>query len=107
MPDRIAGYVRTIWPLVLGHLAAFLAAWVGARVGITVDATWVYELLAVALVTVIYAGGRWLEVRPGTSTPARVARAVGHWVLSLGLPTGPPSYPLTTGPPPASPVVPR
>jgi hypothetical protein len=97
MPDRIAGYVRTYWPLLLGHLAAILTAWLARHLGLTIDSTIAYEGLALGLSGAVYAAGRWLEVRPGTSLPARAARWVGHWLLSLGLPTGPPSYPLTTG----------
>lgn len=92
MSDRLAGYVRTYWPLLLGHLAALLTGWVVKQFGITIDSTLAYELLALGLSGAVYAAGRWLEVRRGNSWPAVVGRAVGHWLLALGLPTGPPAY---------------
>lgn len=61
--DKFMSYVRTFWPLILGHLAALL-----------------------------YAAARWLEHRTGDTLPARAARFVGQLLLSLGLPAGPPSY---------------
>lgn len=97
MSDRLAAYVRTYWPLLLGHLAALLTAWIATRLGVTIDDALVYEALALGLSAAVYAAGRVLEDVAGDSTPARAARLAGRWLLSLGLDTGQPVY----GHPPA------
>lgn len=90
--DRFAAYVRTYWPLLLGHLAAVLTAWLATRAGVRVDEAWVYELLALGLSAAVYAAGRWLEDRPGDGAAAQAARLAGRWLLALGLDTGKPTY---------------
>jgi len=92
MPDRLAQYVRTYWPLAIGHLAAVVTAWLAAHLGLTVDSLVVYELLALALTAAVYAAGDWLSRRDGDGALARLARVVGRWLLSLGLDTGRPVY---------------
>ncbi|MEV7268394.1 hypothetical protein AB0N38_33045 [Micromonospora aurantiaca] len=92
MSDRLAAYLRTYWPLLLGHLAAVLTAWLAARAGIRVDQAWVYEALALGLSAAVYAAGRWLEDRDGDGTLAVAARLAGRWILALGLDTGKPVY---------------
>ncbi|MEW2383395.1 hypothetical protein AB0873_15070 [Micromonospora sp. NPDC047707] len=92
MSDRLAAYVRTCWPLLIGHLTALAVAYVAARWGITIDSLIVYEILAVVLTGVVYAAGRWLEDRTGDSVFAVAARALARWLLSLGLDTGQPIY---------------
>src|SRR5690606_42062634 len=63
MPDRLAAYVRTYWPMVLGHVATALAAWLGTRLGVSVDSVVAYELIALTASAGVYALGRWLEAR--------------------------------------------
>ena len=92
MSDRLAAYVRTYYPLALGHVAALIVAWVGARFGLTVDSLLVYEILAVGLTGLVYAVGAELGRVDGDGRWPRVARAVGRWLLSLGLDTGAPTY---------------
>ena len=92
MPDRLAAYVRTYWPMVLGHVATALAAWLGARLGVSVDSVVAYELIALTASAGVYALGRWLETRAGDGVWPRVARAAGRWLLALGLHTGQPTY---------------
>lgn len=92
MSDRLAAYVRTYWPWLLGHLTAIITASIAARLGVTVDHAIVYEALALGLSAAVYAAGRWLEARPGDGPGARLARAVARWLLALGLTTGQPVY---------------
>src|SRR5690606_11849695 len=92
MPDRLAAYVRTYWPMVLGHVATALAAWLGGRPGVSVDSVAAYELIALTASAGVYALGRWLETRAGDGVWPRVARAAGRWLLALGLHTGQPTY---------------
>lgn len=92
MSDRLAAYVRTYWPLLIGHLAAVVTAWIAGRFGVVIDSVLVYEGLALGLSAVVYAAGRWLEARTGDGVGARVARAAGRWLLALGLDTGQPVY---------------
>ncbi|WP_018219151.1 hypothetical protein [Salinispora vitiensis] len=90
--DRAAAYIRTVWPMALGHVAALVAAYLAARSGIRMDETWLIEVMALAAGAAIYAAGRWLEQRTGTSGVARSARWLGRWVLSIGIHTGTPVY---------------
>lgn len=92
MSDRLAAYVRTYWPLLLGHLAAIITGAASARFGVTIDSAIVYELLALGLSAAVYAAGRWLEDRAGDGALATLARVVARWLLSLGLDTGQPVY---------------
>jgi hypothetical protein len=90
--DRLAAYVRTYWPLLIGHLTAYVVTTVAARWGVTIDSLIVYEILAVTLTGTVYAVGRWLEDRTGESWLAVAARIIARWLLSLGLDTGQPTY---------------
>ena len=92
MSDRLAAYVRTYWPLLIGHLTALVVAYVAAQWGITIDSVIVYEILAVTLTGLVYAAGRWLESRTGEGPMSLAARIVARWLLSLGLDTGQPTY---------------
>jgi hypothetical protein len=84
-------YLRTLWPLLLGHLTAWAFTRVDA-LGLPVADVLVAELVAFAATAVVYAVGRWAEERRGAGWPARAARATGRILLSLGLHTGPPVY---------------
>lgn len=95
--DKLMSYVRTFWPLILGHLAALLVVAVARTTGIHLDNAFAYEVVGVVMTAALYAGARWLEHRTGDTLPARAARIVGQLLLSLGLPVGPPTY--TTPPP--------
>jgi hypothetical protein len=90
--DRLAAYVRTYWPLLIGHLTAYAVAAVADRFGVVIDSLIVYEFLAVGLTGLVYAVGRWLEGRTGESWLAVAARVIARWLLSLGLDTGQPTY---------------
>ncbi|PZG06285.1 hypothetical protein C1I95_32145 [Micromonospora craterilacus] len=84
--------MRTYWPLALGHLAAAIVAYVAARWGIVIDSIVVYEVLALAVIGMVYAAGRTLEERTGDGRLARAARLVGRLLLSFGVATGQPVY---------------
>jgi hypothetical protein len=96
LPDRLAAWVRTLWPLAIGHIAAWALLRLNT-LGVPADQTLVVEVVAVVATAVVYGAGRWLETRTGEGRAARVARGLGRWVLSLGLETGPPVYPNRPG----------
>ena len=100
MSDRLAAWIRTVWPMLLGYLAAWLLAqswaptlvsWLAAA-GVDVTEAGVVHLLGWLLGAAVYSAGRWLERRAGGRRLHRLARAVGRFILSIGLPTGQPAY---------------
>ncbi|MFG2059655.1 hypothetical protein ACGFI9_37155 [Micromonospora sp. NPDC048930] len=101
MPDKWSARIRTLWPMLLGYLAAQLldvgapvAAWAHTTLGVTVTEQQVAAALGVVLGYAVYEAGRWLERRAGTGRLAEAARLVGRLLLSLGLTTGQPVYAL-------------
>lgn len=90
--DRVAARVRTAVPLVLGHAAAAVVAYVAGRTGVELDSVLVYEALALVLAMGVYETGRWLEVRRSP-----LLRGAGRFLLSLGIHFGPPVYPRSGG----------
>lgn len=88
MSDQLKSYVRTYWPLIVGTVAGLIAAALAKYVGIEIDSNLAFGVTSVVMVGVVYAGGRWLETRKSS-----FARAVGRFLLSLGLDTGQPTYP--------------
>lgn len=90
-PDSARALLRTAWPMLLGHLVAWLVAVLQPQ-GVTVDVAVVTMILSWALGTAVYLAGRWLETRTGTSPLAVAARHAGRFVLSVGITTGTPSY---------------
>lgn len=91
LSDRASAYIRTLWPLLLGHAAAWLLLKVDA-LGLPVDNTLVVELVSFAAAAVVYGTGRFLESRTGGGWLPILARGLGKWVLALGLHTGQPTY---------------
>ncbi|GGN96209.1 hypothetical protein GCM10010112_87260 [Actinoplanes lobatus] len=97
--DRLAARLRTLWPMVVGHLAA-LALIHGAPVlnavesatGYRPTATEITLALGLTLGYLVYETGRALEQVTGDGGPARFARVAGRFLLSLGVPTGRPAY---------------
>ena len=92
LQDQIAARMRTAVPLLLGHAAAGLVAYVAARTGVELDSVAVYEGLALMLSLVVYEAGRRLEVRRSP-----LLRFAGRVLLSLGVEFGPPVYPAAGG----------
>lgn len=97
--DPLAARVRTVWPMLLGYLAARLlvlgapvADWLRDALGVEVTQPQVAAALGIILGWIIYEAGRWLEKRAGDSGPARLARKLAQLLLSLGLVTGQPVY---------------
>lgn len=99
MSNTIAARVRTWWPLLLGHLAAVLVAWAQpalihlAPLGVHIDQAVAYEVLSFLLAGAVWEAGRFLERWPARGRAAGPARALGRFLLSLGLRTGQPLYP--------------
>lgn len=105
--DHLAARLRTVWPMLLGWLAAWLlvagapvVSWLSTALDIHVTHAQVVALLGVAAGWAVYELGRWLEGRPGDSRAAVIARAAGSWLLAAGITTGPPTYgqPPSAGP---------
>lgn len=96
LSDRAAAYVRTLWPLLLGHLTTWALLQV-ETLGIPAHDALVVELVAVLATAAVYTAGRGLESVGGDRWYARLARGAGRFLLSLGLDTGQPVY----GMPPA------
>lgn len=104
LPDRLAAWIRTIWPMLLGSLAAWLLgqAWAPAivdrlaAIGVHVDQVALVHILGLLLGAAVYTAGRWLEHRTGPGRRGRYARTLGRFLLSIGLPTGQPRYHPTT-----------
>jgi hypothetical protein len=97
--DRLAARLRTVWPMLLGYLAARLlvigapvADWLRDTTGLEATEPQVAAALGIVLGYGVYEAGRWLERRTGTGQAAQLARGLGRLVLSLGLPTGQPVY---------------
>src|SRR5215468_8696178 len=99
LSDVAKARVRTLWPYLVGALATWLVAHIKPlhidSVTATVAVGWV-------LGTIIYEAGKWLSARPGTSRGTSVARWFGRWMLSLGLPIPPATYPAHTPAAPAT-----
>jgi hypothetical protein len=57
------------------------------------------DAVTLAVFALIYAVARWLEERKGNGVPAQAARALAHFLLSLGVPTTTPQYPAPPPPP--------
>lgn len=101
MPVWLAARVRTVWPMLLGYLAARLlvfgapvATWLHDVLGVEVTEPQVAAGLGVVLGWGIYEVGRWLERRVGVGRLAQLARLAGRLLLSVGLTTGQPVYAL-------------
>ncbi len=99
LSDKLASRLRTMWPVLLGYLAAQLlvvvapiTGWLHTALGVDITEQQAATLLGVMLAWLIWELGRWLEDRRGDGWPTRIARAVGRWLLALGLNTGQPHY---------------
>lgn len=88
MSDELKARLRTVWPLLLGHVAAYLVAWILRLTGVQVDSWIVVEALSLAASWGIWEAGTWLEKRTNP-----VAQTVGRWLVSAGQVVGPPTYP--------------
>lgn len=97
MTDKARSYVRTLWPVLLGHLAA----WLADRLGVLgVDSATAALLVGTIASMLVYAAGRELERVKRSGRVGDAARWLGRLLLSLGLDTGQPVY----GGPPAHPA---
>lgn len=92
MTDKARAYVRTVWPMLLGHLVAWVVAGL-APFGLVVDSAVAFEALGFVSAVLVYVAGYELERFPGPSRAAQVARSAGRFLISLGLPIGRPEYP--------------
>jgi hypothetical protein len=94
MTDKARSYVRTLWPVLLGHLAAWAVVQL-APFGVEVNSAQVVTVLGFVLAGLVYVAGRELERVSGSGRIATGARWAGRFLLSLGLDIGQPLYPPT------------
>lgn len=85
--DFFTAWLRTVWPGFVATVAALVVTFLADRVGVTIDSQVVFGAVAVILLAVIYAAGRWLE---GRSDP--MLQAAGRWLVSMGRDLGQPTY---------------
>jgi hypothetical protein len=89
MTDKARSYVRTLWPVLIGHLAA----WLADRLGVLgVDSTTAALLVGSIATMLVYGLGRELERVKRPDRIGTFARAVGRLLLSVGVDTGQPIY---------------
>lgn len=93
MSDTLAARIRTVWPILLGHVAAWAGAFAIHKLGFSPDLSAMVELAAVEVVSAlaswaVWEAGRWLERRPNP-----VLSGIGRWLISAGRHIGPPTYP--------------
>ncbi|MBO0869378.1 MAG: hypothetical protein J2P15_12505 [Micromonosporaceae bacterium] len=100
LSDAAKARIRTLWPYLIGAVAAWLVAHIPA---LHIDSVTAAVVVGWVLGTAVYEGGKWLTGRTGTTTGAKTARVVGRWLLSLGLPIPAATYPT---PAPATPSQP-
>lgn len=87
MSDRAASYIRTMWPIILGHAAAILVTFLATKFGVHVDGALAFEAVGMVASALVYWLGRNLE-----NSSITLLRGVGHFILSLGLATAQPTY---------------
>jgi hypothetical protein len=89
MTDKARSYVRTLWPVLLGHVAA----WLADRLGVLgMDSATAVLLVGSVATALVYVLGRELERVKRTGRLGDVARWSGRFLLSLGLDVGQPIY---------------
>lgn len=92
MSDQLAARIRTLWPLLIGHLAAFLAATAAHRFGLTPSVSGIVEaalleILGLAGSAAVWQAGVWLEHQQNP-----ILASLGRWLVSAGQHIGPPAY---------------
>jgi hypothetical protein len=90
MSDGLKSHIRTWWPIAIGFLAALLVDTIAQRFGIHIDSEIAFGITAAVTTALLYSLGRWLETRRWAP-----ARALGAFILSLGLVAEKPTYPPT------------
>lgn len=87
LSDRSAAYVRTLWPMLVGHVAGVVLAWL-QPLGLPDEPTLavlVVEGIALVMSGLVYGAGHELEQLAGKAWWAKLGRGVGRFLLSLGL----------------------
>lgn len=94
MSDGLKSHIRTWWPIALGALATLLVDFVASRFGVQIEGEFAYGVTVAVTTAAVYSLGRWLETRRWAP-----ARALGAFILSLGLVAEKPTYapPLAPG----------
>jgi hypothetical protein len=87
MSDGLKSHIRTWWPIALGFLATLLVDFVAAKFGIKIEGEVAYGITAAVTTAALYSLGRWLETQAWAPF-----RALGAFILSLGLVVEKPTY---------------
>jgi hypothetical protein len=91
LSDTAKARIRTFWPYLIGAIATWLVARL-RPLGLHIDSVTLGAVVSWVLGTVLYEAGRWLATRHGRSRGAKLARGVGRWLVSIGLPIQAPTY---------------
>lgn len=91
MTDKAKAWIRTLWPVLIGHLAVWLMIALGL-LHIPVDSGFAAELAGFLAGGFVYVAGYELERVRGSGRLARSVRWLGRFLLSLGVSTGRPTY---------------
>lgn len=87
LDDVLKARLRTVWPLIVGHVAALLA-WLTLRAfGIQVDQAAMIEVASLLLTWGAWEVGRRLE-----ASGNNLLAGIGRWLISAGIAVGPPAY---------------
>ncbi len=78
--DQVTALLRTLWPMLVGHLLAWLLVGTGA-LGLDVDPVWAQQTSGWVVSGVVYVAGRWLEGRTGDRWWSRLGRWAGAMLL--------------------------
>lgn len=100
LSDVAKARIRTFWPYLIGAIATWLVARL-RPLGLHIDSVTLGAIVSWVLGTIVYEVGRWLAGRHGRSRGAKLARGIGRWLVSIGLPIQAPTY---TGEPGARPA---
>lgn len=101
LSDAAKARIRTFWPYLIGAFATWLVARL-RPLGLHIDSVTAGAIVSWVLGTIVYELGRWLASRHGRSRGTKLARGVGRWLVSIGLPIQAPSYPNESGSRPAT-----
>lgn len=87
LDDKIKARIRTVWPILLGHVATFAVAMILRVSGIEVDSAVIIELTSALASWGIWEAGRRLE-----TSGNKYLALLGRWLISAGREIAQPNY---------------
>jgi hypothetical protein len=87
LDDKIKARIRTVWPILLGHVATFAVAMILRLSGIEVDSAVIIELTSALASWGIWEAGRRLE-----TSGNKYLAPLGRWLISAGREIAQPNY---------------